>query len=196
MKQTITRKGTFDSAHRVMHQVSACRFIHGHTYHYELTFEFDNVEDIGYAIDFKEIKRVACQFIEDYFDHGFIVNPKDTDSIEVCKKTNSKMWVMSLNGGEFCNPTAENIAKELFCAISLLMSNTLTGFEETPSTGLELHQIRLYETPNCFVDCYGESITVDEGFNFGFHRGKEILEYKKNKGRVEYDDRKVDIIKE
>ena len=112
-KQTITRKGSFDSGHRVMNERMKCFNIHGHTYIYELTFEFNEMEEIGYAIDFKEIKRVGCQWIDDLLDHGFIVNPKDEAVINACKLTTSKIWYMSLNGkDEYCNPSAENIAKE------------------------------------------------------------------------------------
>ena len=75
--QYITRSGTFDSGHRVMNERMKCFNLHGHTYLYDLTFSFDSMKDIGYAIDFKEIKRVACQWIDDILDHGFIVNPKD-----------------------------------------------------------------------------------------------------------------------
>ncbi len=56
--QYISRKGNFDSGHRVMNEFMKCYNIHGHTYLYELTFSFENMEEIGYAIDFKEIKRV------------------------------------------------------------------------------------------------------------------------------------------
>ena len=55
--QYITRKGNFDSGHRVMNEFMKCYNIHGHTYLYELTFSFENMEEIGYAIDFKEIKK-------------------------------------------------------------------------------------------------------------------------------------------
>ena len=85
-KQYITRKGTFDSGHRVMNERMKCFNMHGHTYLYELEFEFNSMEAIGYAIDFKEIKRVGCQWIDDMLDHGFIVNPKDDDVIKACAK--------------------------------------------------------------------------------------------------------------
>ena len=37
------------------------------------------------------------------------------------KEYNSKLWLMSLNGeGEYCNPSVENISKEVFLAIDTL----------------------------------------------------------------------------
>lgn len=180
--QTITRKGSFDSAHRVMNERMKCYNVHGHTYLYELTFKFNTMESIGYAIDFKEIKRVSCQWIDDMLDHGAILNPKDKEVILACKATNSKLWLMSLNGaGEYCNPSAENIAKEVFLAVSCLTDNT----------ELSLSQVRLWETPNCFTDCYPESISILEKDNFLFQHRYSLLAYKANKGVVEYDDRKL-----
>ena len=42
-KQYITRKGTFDSGHRVMNERMKCFNMHGHTYLYELEFEFNEI---------------------------------------------------------------------------------------------------------------------------------------------------------
>ena len=116
--QYISRKGNFDSGHRVMNERMKCFNVHGHTYLYELTFAFNNMEEIGYAIDFKEIKRVFCQWIDDILDHGMLLNPQDYELINVTGKLGSKLWLMSLNGEhEYCNPSVENIAKEVFLAM-------------------------------------------------------------------------------
>jgi 6-pyruvoyltetrahydropterin/6-carboxytetrahydropterin synthase len=179
--QTITRKGTFDSAHRVMNERMKCFNLHGHTYLYELEFKFDQMESIGYAIDFKEIKRVGCQWIDDMLDHGTIVNPKDHHVISACESTKSKIWFMSLNGIDgYCNPSVENIAKEMFLAISYLLNNK----------HLKLQKIRLYETPNCYTDCYVDSYSLSEQNNFLNHRKSELETYKQKMGEIEYDDRK------
>lgn len=185
--QHISRKGNFDSGHRVMNERMKCFNIHGHTYLYELTFSFHNMEEIGYAIDFKEIKRVFCQWIDDVLDHGMILNPHDAQLIELTKSYGSKLWLMSLNGdGEYCNPSVENIAKEVFLAMDIL-SNTL--YKAAP-TGLEIHDVTIYETPNCWTSCNRASISITERENFYKVREREIEDYAKEKGVVEYDDRK------
>jgi 6-pyruvoyltetrahydropterin/6-carboxytetrahydropterin synthase len=179
--QTVTRKGTFDAAHRVMNERMKCYNLHGHTYLYELTFKFNTIEEIGYAIDFKEIKRVGCQWIDDVFDHGTILNPEDHHVFLACEAVKSKMWHMSLNGtGKYCNPSAENIAKEMFLGVGLLLNDK----------NLQLQRIRLYETPNCYTDCYSDSYSLTERNNFLAVREADLLKYKKEKGVVEYDDRK------
>lgn len=180
--QTIVRKGSFDSGHRVMNEKMKCFNMHGHTYLYELEFEFNQMEEIGYAIDFKELKRVACQWIDDYLDHGMIVNPKDEEVIKAAVATGSKIWYMSLNGqGEYCNPSVENLAKEMFLSMAQL-------FKEYPD--LKINKITLYETPNCYTVCTKEAISISESENWLTQNQEEVLKYAKDKGILEYDDRK------
>jgi 6-pyruvoyltetrahydropterin/6-carboxytetrahydropterin synthase len=181
--QYITRKGSFDSAHRVMNERFKCFNIHGHTYLFELTFIFNRLKEIGYAIDFKEIKRIGSHWIEDMLDHGLILNPKDDALIQATKTINSRFWMMSLHGVDsYCNPTVENISKEIFLAMEILFEKMLH---------LNIHQVRLYETPNCYTDCFRESINMDERNNFLNVRKLELQLYAESKGIIEYDDRNV-----
>jgi 6-pyruvoyltetrahydropterin/6-carboxytetrahydropterin synthase len=159
----------------------------GHTYLYELTFSFENMEEIGYAIDFKEIKRVFMQFIDDLLDHGMILNPHDTQLIHTTMDYGTKLWLMSLNGqNEYCNPSVENIAKEVFLAMEIL-SDTLYG---NVPTGLKIHDVTIYETPNCWTSCDINSISDNERKNFYQVREQLITDYAHEKGVIEYDDRK------
>jgi len=182
-KQLTSRKGSFDSGHRVMDERMKCFNVHGHTYLFELFFEFNTMEDIGYNIDFKEIKRVGLSFIDNTLDHAMLLNPKDTDLINVCEKLNSKYWLMSLNGQDmYCNPTAENISKEIFLAMEVLFS----VYE-----GLSIHKVVLYETPNCSSVCTRESISAIEREFFLYNRREMLEQYSKRVGVVEYDGRKT-----
>ena len=181
-KQYISRKGTFDSGHRVMNERMKCFNMHGHTYLYDLEFEFNEMEHIGYAIDFKEIKRVGCQWIDDILDHGFLVNPHDESVIAACKATHSKIWYMSLNGEhQYCNPSVENIAKEIFLAMEIL-------FEKY--NNLKIHKLTIYETPNCCTTCISESVSDRERDNWMRTNRTHVELYRDEKGYVEYDDRK------
>lgn len=152
----VTRTATFDSGHRVINERMKCFNLHGHTYTVHVTFECPHLEQIGYAIDFKEIKRIGMQWIDDYLDHAFIANPHDKTYIEAAQKEGSKLWVMSLNGdGKFCNPTAENLAIEI--------AIVLTKLFETFEPKLYVDNIVLYETPNCKVQ-------VKRGIDYGDRR--------------------------
>lgn len=180
--QYITRKGSFDSAHRIMNERVKCFNIHGHRFSYELCFGFNQIESIGYALDFQEIKRVGVQWIEDTLDHLIILNPHDFELIETAHAIESRVWLMSLNGeAQYCNPTIENLAKEIFLALEIL-------FEERPH--VHLHQVRLFETRHCFTDCFAQSISPQEKTHFLQARKELIQAYAKAKGVVEYDNRK------
>lgn len=181
--QTVTRKCEIDAGHRVMNERMKCFNNHGHRYVFELVFGFETIQEIGYQIDFKEIKRVGCQWIDDMLDHGFLANPKDEVMIKACKDLQSKLWLMSLNGkGEYCNPTAENISKEVFLAMQILFEN----YES-----LWIEKVICYETPNCWTETTKNSISEKELENFRSINYKSIFEYAKQKGIVEYDDRKI-----
>lgn len=181
--QYISRKGSFDSGHRVMNERMKCFNIHGHTYLYDLEFEFNEMEEIGYAIDFKEIKRVGCEWIDDILDHGMLLNPQDYQLIDVTKQYGSKLWLMSLSGeGQYCNPSVENIAKEVFLAMTVLFSSY---------KDLRIHKVTIHETPNCYTSCTKESISPEEAGNWMKVRFQQVLAYAKDKGVVEYDDRKL-----
>lgn len=179
--QKITRKGSFDAAHRVMHERVKCFNLHGHTFLYELTFAFKEPDDLGYALDFKEIKRVACAYIDEVFDHCTIINPKDEIVRECVEKLGTKLYEMTIKGpGADCNPSAESIAKELFIQIAYLMD----------TENIWLHSIRLYETPNCWVKTKKEDIQAIEERNVLDGRRKVLDEFKKKVGTFEYDERK------
>lgn len=144
MKNMITRHGTFDAGHRVLHHAESlnkCRNVHGHLYRVNATFMYEEEQEIGYKIDFAEIKHIFFGFIDEALDHGFIANPQDYTLIPLLKKEKNKVYLMHLSSD--CNPSAENIAKELFFIGQHLMKRY----------GLEMSQIELFETPNCSVRC-------------------------------------------
>lgn len=181
MTQYITRKTHFAYGHRVLQQNSACFYYHGHESLVELTYSFNQVQDLGYPVDFKEIKRVHCAWIDDHLDHGFLANPEDEGIIQLCHSEKSRLWTMSLEDGAFCNPTCEHISREIFLAVDILT-------EQYPL--LELYNVRLYETPNCFTDCRKDSIPDYQRFNFRKNHYESIKKYGETKGVLEYDRRK------
>ena len=84
--------------------------------------------------------------------------------------------------GEYCNPSVENIAKEIFLAMEVLFADY---------KNLNIHKITIYETPNCWTECVAESISAQEVKNWWGVRSEEVKQYAKDKGVIEYDDRKI-----
>jgi 6-pyruvoyltetrahydropterin/6-carboxytetrahydropterin synthase len=183
----MTRKHKFDAAHRVMFERVKCFNMHGHEYHVEVTLSYDEMHSIGYAIDLKEIRRLGLSYLDKRFDHGAILNPLDVDFIEPCIKNKTKIHIMNLMGpGQDCNPSAENIAKEVFFAMSKLLDNP-------EDCNLKVHKVRLYETINCYVDCYRDTLSSSDWKNLEESEyAIDIQDHKTKMGTFEYDVRKVD----
>ena len=114
-------------------------------------------------------------------DHTFIVNPLDQEIINTCQVLKSNYFEMHLlDGRGSCNPTVENICKEIYFAIGLLLE----------TKNLKLLQIKVYETANCVGTCLG--LSTDEIRIFQSHTDyvKAIKAYKEKLGQLEYDSRK------
>lgn len=142
---TVARIFEFDSAHRVMNEKVKCFNLHGHRFKVELAFEYSTKGSLGYAIDFKEIKRIAGTWLDENFDHATILNPEDEQLIMLCRNYNWKLYVMGLGNNGNVNPSAENLASEIFYCLS-------TIFQTSFKSAVTLKSVRLYETPNCWVD--------------------------------------------
>lgn len=157
-----------------MHERIKCFNLHGHRFRAEITFGYDTLKAIGYAIDFKEIKRILGTYLDEKMDHAILLNPKDTDLIDLVQKNGWKLWLMGLGSGEDVNPSAENIASEI-CYIANRFFNG----------DLWVVNVRLYETPNCWVDCD----------NFHYFATTEVAAeldaYRKKLGDFEYDQRNL-----
>lgn len=142
---SVTRIFEFDSAHRVMNEKVKCFNLHGHRFKVELTFEYKSKYKLGYAIDFKEIKRIAGTWLDESFDHATILNPMDKELIAMCERNNWKKYIMGLGISDDTNPSAENIASEIFYSLGMIFNDNFFG-------NVFLKNVRLYETPNCWVD--------------------------------------------
>lgn len=64
---------SFDSAHFLPHvpEGHKCKEIHGHTYRMKLSFEGEMDQELGWVIDFAEIKKVVKPIV-DRIDHKLL----------------------------------------------------------------------------------------------------------------------------
>lgn len=173
---TITRIFEFDSAHRVMNEKVKCFNLHGHRFKVELTFEYFTKGSLGYAIDFKEIKRIAGTWLDENFDHASILNPNDEQLIMLCRNYEWKLYIMGLGNFGDINPSAENLASEIFYSLSVIFKTSFKGV-------ISLKNVRLYETPNCWVD------TDKADYVATPQRVKELTEWATKMGVFNYDVR-------
>ena len=88
-------------------------------------------------IDFGVLKEKIGGWIDEYWDHGFIVYVKDEEVISAITATQTKAHFLDEN------PTAENMAEYL---LRKVCPDVLHG------TGVEVFKVALWETENCFAE--------------------------------------------
>ncbi len=138
---TCTRRIEFDAAHRVMLHESKCKHLHGHRYAIEATFASDGLDSLGRVVDFGVVKEKLGGWINEHWDHATILFDKDkTLGEDIAKHTGQKVFYLD------ANPTAENMADYI---LKNICPELFTGM------GITCTNIRLYETPGCYVDATG-----------------------------------------
>ena len=91
----------FASAHTLRDYPGACSRMHGHNWKIEAEVQATQLNEIGMAIDFKEIKR-EVRAIADELDHRYLIELAPFQDI---------------------NPTAENIARYFFQRLAQRLNN-------------------------------------------------------------------------
>ncbi|MBS1229380.1 MAG: queuosine biosynthesis protein QueD [Proteobacteria bacterium] len=141
----VTRRLEFDAGHRIPDHQSQCRHLHGHRYALEVTLEGNVIEQAGdpangMVMDFSEIKALAEQHLIELWDHSFLVYAGDTAIVDFLNTLPGHKTVVL-----DCIPTAENLAAKAFSMLDAV-------YRDTYGNHLRLQRVRLYETPNCWVD--------------------------------------------
>lgn len=139
MEQLLTANRYHDISvgHRVFGHENKCAHLHGHNYriHFSLASSSEALDIVGRVIDFSVIKAILCEWLEQNYDHKFLVWLKDP----LC----DKLKALDPEGVVFVkyNPTAENIAKYLLeISVKLL-----------EGTGTYLAECTIEETRKCSV---------------------------------------------
>src|SRR5581483_4526653 len=134
----ITRKAEFSASHvcrnpslsesenRKLFGPAANERGHGHNYTLEVTVSGDPDPVTGMVLDLKQLKEILNREIVEPYDHRFL-NYEVPPFDRVV-------------------PTTENIAREIWRRISPELCNQKR----------RLHSIRVYETPDLYVDYFGE----------------------------------------
>ncbi|MFM8380268.1 MAG: 6-pyruvoyl trahydropterin synthase family protein [Planctomycetia bacterium] len=109
---SIMRQLTFCAGHRLLRHEGKCAFFHGHNYKVDVEVASRDggavLDDVGRIVDFSVIKRRLLGWIDEHWDHGFIVSAEDTNGIAALKIVEpNKTFVLPYN------PTAENMARYL-----------------------------------------------------------------------------------
>ena len=140
---TATRRLQFCAGHRVMGHENKCAHLHGHNYVALITATADKLDSVGRVIDFSVIKQRVGGWIEQHWDHGFIIARSDKQVLDWLgqfrprPETHQKLFLMD------ANPTSENMARFL---LERVCPDVLDG------TGVGVTRVRLWETENCYAE--------------------------------------------
>ena len=130
------------AGHRVYGHESKCAHLHGHNYriHFKIAGDLDG---IGRVIDFSIIKSKLCMWLEDNWDHKFLIYDQDPMG-KVLKELDPEGVIIVPY-----NPTAENIGKWLL---------EIVGPKQLLGTGCELIEVKIEETAKCSATCYKDKV--------------------------------------
>jgi 6-pyruvoyltetrahydropterin/6-carboxytetrahydropterin synthase len=129
----ITRTHEIHCGHRVYGHEGKCAHLHGHGYVFELTCEGDKLDELGRVIDFGVVKNGLCMWLEENWDHRFLLWGRDPALYNLMAIDRTVVAVPF-------NPTAENMAAHLV---------EMVGPEVLAGTGVRLVSVRVHETTKC-----------------------------------------------
>ena len=127
---SVTKTIDFCYGHRLLNYEGQCKYLHGHNGKLEIDVESKILDDKGMVIDFTVIKETVKTWIDSKMDHRMILSREDP-LIPLLEEAGQPIYVME------DNPTAENIAKLVF--------------NQVKSKGIDVKEIRLWETPTSYA---------------------------------------------
>jgi len=131
---TASRYHDISTGHRVSGHENKCAHIHGHNYRFHFTVATDELDSIGRVIDFSVIKVKLCQWLEDNYDHKFLMWENDPLLEKMIDIVPKDIVVTPFN------PTAENIAQHLVEVVAP---------KQLDKTGCKLIKCVIDETRKC-----------------------------------------------
>lgn len=144
-KHTVIRYHDFCAGHTVTGHESKCKHLHGHNYRVNFhvavrtNMVTTNLDPIGRVVDFSVVKQLLCEWLENQWDHKFLINKDDPRLAALCETDLASLVVCDFN------PTAENMAQYLVEVI---------GPAALADTDVELIGVELEETRKCSVSYF------------------------------------------
>ena len=138
MPLTIMRRIRFCAGHRLLRHGGMCEHFHGHNYVADFFVEGENQDEVGRVVDFSELKRRVKGWIDEYWDHAFLISHEDDNARTALDMVEpSRYYVLPYN------PTAENMAKYL---LEEICPRVLDG------SGAKAVSVRIWETQDSYAE--------------------------------------------
>ena len=131
----VASRFTFAAAHRILGHAGKCAYLHGHTYHLEVTVTAPELDTLGMVIDFDDLKALVRKALLERWDHATLLSEQDplVSAISAVQAEAPEKVVRFAS-----NPTAEVLTREAWQAISHALP-----------PGLRLLRVKIEETPTC-----------------------------------------------
>jgi 6-pyruvoyltetrahydropterin/6-carboxytetrahydropterin synthase len=108
MPLTVMRRVRFCAGHRLLGHEGKCAALHGHNYTAEFHVTAEVVDSVGRVIDFAELKTLLKGWIDEHWDHGFVLWDRDEAASRAVRSVEPhKLFLLPVN------PTAEHLAAHL-----------------------------------------------------------------------------------
>jgi 6-pyruvoyltetrahydropterin/6-carboxytetrahydropterin synthase len=104
----LVRHLKFCAGHRLLGHEGKCAFFHGHNYRVDLEVTGDIVDPVGRLIDFSVLKRLFQGWLDEHWDHGFLLHERDDNALAAIRAVVPTKWFTLPY-----NPTAESMARYL-----------------------------------------------------------------------------------
>ncbi len=85
---SLTKRFTFDSAHKLPNYKGKCKNLHGHTYFLEVTIRGTINDKTGMIMDFSDIEKTVNESVIKKLDHCYI-----NDIIKIPTAENIVQWI-------------------------------------------------------------------------------------------------------
>ena len=146
MQLNVRRYHDISCGHRVVGHEGKCKHLHGHNYRVHFTCTAEALDDVGRVIDFSVIKAKLCMWLEDNWDHRFLMWDQDHALWPIKNTPRDHPEVDEALDGIVIipfNPTAELMAQYLLDVI---------GPRQLAGTGVRLVSVTIDETRKCSAE--------------------------------------------
>lgn len=138
MSLTVMRRIKFCAGHRLHKHGGKCEHFHGHNYVADFFVRGESQDSVGRVIDFAELKSKCKGWIDENWDHSFLVYEGDENAINALRQVKPcRLFLLPYN------PTAENMARYL------LEEACPTLFTEGAG---QVVRVRIWETDESYAE--------------------------------------------
>ena len=138
MGLVIMRRIRFCAGHRLLGHEGKCQHFHGHNYVADFYVTGTEQDNVGRVIDFAVLKARCKGWLDENWDHSFIIWDQDTNALRALQSvTPTRYFLLPYN------PTSENLARYLLDDVCPKI------LEGTSATAV---RVRIWESEESFAE--------------------------------------------